>query len=164
MKLPGPSAARYTENGFMLRRGKMKRAVRWVGTILKYITGMSCWLIVFGILQHLCLFNVGSFVDSLWIKDLHDGLVQNVIGEVAYRASYGYGDYGCGDKYIYSVLYHPESTDTEGKVRSLSSLVDVATWREAEGSSSITFTFLDSKHEYVLRYISDGADISAVDR
>jgi hypothetical protein len=148
----------------MLRRGKMKRAVRWIGTILKYIAGMLCWIIVFGILQHQCLFNVGSFVDGLWMKDLHDGLVKTMIGDVAYRASYGYGDYGCGDKYIYSALYRPGSTDTGGEVRSLTSLVDVVTWREIEDSASITSTFLDSKHKYVLRYISDGADISAVNR
>lgn len=148
----------------MVRHGKMMRVLRWFGTILKYGAGVLCWLIVFGVMQHLCLFNVGSFVDSLWMKDLHDGLVQNVIGEVAYRAGYGYGDYGCGDKYIYSALYHPGSTDTAGEVTSLTSLVDVTTWREIEDSASITFTFLDSKHKYVLRYISDGADISVEDR
>lgn len=142
----------------------MMRVLRWVGTILKYGAGVSGWLVLFGVLQHTCLFNVGSFVDSLWMKDLHDGLVRNVIGEVAYRAGYGYGDFGCGDKYIYSALYHPGNTDSKGEFRSLTSLVDVATWREAEDSSSITFTFLDSKHTYVLRYISDGAEISVKDR
>jgi len=148
----------------MLRRGKMKNAIRWAGTLLKYIAGMACWLIIFGFLQHMCLFNVGSFVDGLWMKDLHDGLVQNVIGEIAYRARNGYGDNGCGDKYIYSALYHLRGSNTEGEVKSLTSLVDVATWREVEDVSSINFTFLDSKHQYVIRYISDGADISAEDK
>jgi hypothetical protein len=140
------------------------RVFKLVGAGLKYIFGVLCWAALFAYLQFQCLFNVGSFVDSLWMKDLHDGLVENLIGAVAYRAGYGYGDYGCGDKYIYSVQYHPGGTDGEGEIRSLSSLVDVATWREIEDSASITFTFLDSKHKYVLRYISDGADISAVDR
>lgn len=142
----------------------MKRALRWVGTTLKYVAGMVCWFIIFGVLKRFCIFNMGSFVDSLWMKDLHDDLVRNVSGELAYRASYGYGDYGCGDKYIYFALYRPGGSDTEGELRSLTSLVDVATWREVEASSSITYTFLDSKHKYVLRYISDGADILAVDR
>ncbi len=142
----------------------MNRALRWIVTTLKYIAGMICWFIIFGVLQHFCIFNLGPFVDSLWMKGLHDDLVQNVIGEVAYRASNGYGDFGCGDKYIYSALYPPRGADTQGEFRSLTSLVDVATWREVEGASSITFTFQDSKHQYILRYISDGADISAVDR
>lgn len=142
----------------------MKRTLRWVVTTLKYIAGMVCWFVIFGVLQHFCFFNLGSLIDSLWMKDLHDNLVQNVIGEVAYRANNGYGDFGCGDKYIYSALYHPRGADTKGEFRSLTSLVDVASWREAEAAAPITFTFLDSKHQYVIRYISDGADISAVDR
>lgn len=137
--------------------------MKWVRTILMYGAGMMCWLIVFGYLQHQCIFNVGSFVDSLWVKDLHDGLVENVIGEVAYRAEDGYGDYGCGTKYLYSARYHPSRTDLEGEIRSLSSLVDAATWRMV-GSEGIAVTFLDSKHRYVLRRISDGADLLAVNR
>ena len=148
----------------MLRQEKMMQVIRWVGTTLKYVAGMLCWIIVFAYLQTQCLFNVGSFVDSLWMEDLHDGLVENVIGKVAYRADYGYGDYGCGAKYIYSVRYNPSRMDFEGDFRSLSSLVDVATWREVDDSAFITTTFLDSRHKYVLRRISDGADISAVDR
>ncbi len=139
------------------------RVIRWIGTSLRYVLGVLCWAAVFAYLQIQCLFNVGSFVDSLWMKDLHDGLVENVIGEVAYRAGGGYGDYGCGVKYIYSVQYHPNRMDIEGDIRSLSSLVDVATWRMV-GSENNTVTFLDAKHKYVLRSISDGVDISVVDR
>jgi hypothetical protein len=110
-------------------------------------------------LQVQCVFNVRSFIDGLWITELQDGLVKNVIGEVAYRASYGYGDYGCGDKYIYSVLYHAGSADDNGEVRSLSSLVDVPTWRAAEEDGIFAY-YLDSKHKYRMRQISDGTDIS----
>jgi hypothetical protein len=147
----------------MLRQGQNMRVIRWIGTSLKYVLGVLCWVAVFAYLQIQCLFNVGSFVDGLWMKELHDGLVENVIGEVAYRAGDGYGDYGCGAKYIYSVQYRQGRIDGEGVIRSLSSLVDVATWRMI-GSESITATFLDAKHKYVLRSISDGVDISAGDR
>jgi hypothetical protein len=139
------------------------QAIRWVSTSIKYGLGVLCWWALFVFLQVQGVFNVGSFVDSLWMKDLHDGLVQNVIGEVAYRAGFGYGDYGSGDKYIYSVLYHPESTDVEGEVRSLSSLVDVPTWRFAEEEGIFAY-YLDSRHKYRVRWISDGADISVEDR
>ena len=147
----------------MLRQEKMMRVIRWVGTSLKYGLGVLCWWALFVYLQVQCVLNVGSFIDSLWMKDLQDGLVENVIGEVAYRASYGYGDYGCGDKYIYSVLYYPGSTDAEGEVRSLSSLVDVPTWRMAEEDGIFAY-YIDSKHKYRVRQISDGADISVEDR
>lgn len=147
----------------MVRQGKMMQGIRWIGTSIKYGAGVLCWWALFAYLQVQCVFNVGSFVDSLWMKDLHDGLVRNLTGEIAYRAGYGYGDYGCGDKYIYTVLYHPGSTDAEGEVRSLSSLVDVPTWKAAEEDGIFTYYF-DSKHKYSLRRISDGADISVEDR
>ena len=137
------------------------RVIRWVGTSIKYGLGVLCWWVLFAYLQIQCIFNVGSFVDGLWMKDLHDGLVKNVIGEVAYRASRGYGDVGCGDKYIYSALYYPGPEDVDGEIRSLSSLVDVTTWRPAEQDGIFVY-FLDSKHKYRLRHISDGADISVV--
>ncbi len=141
----------------------MKRVVTWVGASIKYGLGVLCWWALFMYLHVQCVFNVGSFVDSLWVKDLQHGLVVNVIGEVAYRASYGYGDYGCGDKYIYTVLYHPGSTGAAGEVRSVSSLVDVPTWRMVKEDGIFTY-YLDSKHKYRVRHISDGADISAEDR
>ena len=125
---------------------------------------MLGWAAIFAYLQFQCLFNVGSFVDGLWMKDLHDGLARNLIGEVAYRAGNGYGDYGCGDRYLYSVHYSPPGTDAGETVRSLDSLVDIATWREVEDSVSITATFLDAKHKYVLYMTSDPAYIRAVDR
>lgn len=139
------------------------QVIRWIGKSIKYGSGVLCWCALFTYLQVQCIFNVGSFVDSLWMQDLQNGLAKNVLGEVACRARYGYGDYGCGDKYIYSVLYRARSTDAEGEVRSLSSLVDVSTWRMAE-EDGIFIYYLDSKNKYRLRQSSDGADISVVAR
>jgi hypothetical protein len=141
------------------------RALVLFGTLLKYIAGIAIWLIVFTVLQISCVFNMGSFVDGLWMESLHDGLVKNMIGNVAFRVSDGYGDYGCGDKYIYFVAYRHSKEDTKEEFRSLSSLIDVTTWREVEDTdeSSITTIFRDSKYEYVLHLTSDGADMSAVD-
>ncbi len=141
--------------------------VRWVGTILKHVLGVLCWFAVFAFLQFECLFNVGSAVDGLWVKDLHDDLVENLIGEVAYRAERGHGDSGCGARYIYSVRYHPNREDSPlsvgGELRSLTSLVDLATWRFV-GQESAIATYVDSKHEYSVRTISDGTEVWAVDR
>lgn len=139
----------------------MKNILRWIGTISKYALGVLMWQVVFAILQIQCIFNVGSFIDGLWQKDLHDGLVQNLIGKIAYRAVDGYGDFGCGDKYIYTVLYKSGNQDEEGKYKSLTSLVDVQTWKIDSQDGILTY-FIDSKHKYILRYISDGTDITAV--
>ena len=137
--------------------------IKWLGTGLKYVLGVLCWAAVFAYLQFQCFFNVGSFVDSLWIKELHDGLVENLTGEIAYLASDGYGAFGCGARYIYSVKYSPRGNDVESDIRSLSSLVDVTTWRMVRSEGIIT-TFLDSRRKYAVRSISDGVDISAMDR
>lgn len=136
------------------------RVVKWVAKSLKYGVGVLCWLIVFGFLQRLCVFDISSVVGRLWVKDLHDGLVQNVIGEVAYHVQAG----RCVDRYLYTARYHPTRTDIEGEGRSLTSLVDAATWREIEDSASITSTFVDSKHRYVLYTISDDEYIRVVNR
>lgn len=136
------------------------RVIRWVGTILKYGAGLLCWLIVFGLLRYQCVFDITSVVDRLWVKDLHDDLVENVTGEIALHVQAG----RCVDTYLYTARYHPSRTDTEGEIRSLTSLVDVATWREVEDSATITATFVDSKHRYVLFTTSDGECIKAVNR
>lgn len=142
----------------------MKRVPGWIAALLKYAAGILCWAGIFAYLQVQCIFNVGSFVDGLWMRDLHDDLVQNLIGKVAFRASGGYGDYGCGDRYIYTAHYGAGDTDSGSDTRTLTSLVDVATWREVDDPVSITATFLDSKHTYVLYMTSDPAYILAVDR
>lgn len=64
---------------------------------------------------------------------------------------------------FYSVHYHPRGRDVAGEIRSLSSLADVATWRKVAAGSN-TVSYLDSKHKYLMRCISDGANISAVAR
>lgn len=143
----------------MLRQGKMIRVIRWVGTGLKYGAGMLCWLIVFGILQQQCIFDITSVVDRLWLKDLQHNLVEDMLGEIAYHVRGG----RCVDTYLYNARYHPSRMDLEGEVRSLTSLVDVKTWTggKVEGN---TITYLDAKHRYTLFVISDDEYIKAVNR
>jgi hypothetical protein len=136
------------------------RVLRWIGTILKYGAGMLCWLIVFGLLKSQCVFDISLVVNRLWIKNLHDDLVKNVIGEIAFHVQAG----RCVDTYLYLAQFHPSRIDIEGEYRTLTSLIDVATWREVEDAASITSTFVDSKHRYVLFTISDDEYIKAVNR
>lgn len=146
----------------------MKRS-SWVVSILKYSAGALCWLIVFGLLRHQCIFDMSSVIDGLWVKELHGGLVENAIGEIAFHA--GGGNCGAGgDEYIYNARYYlDEYGDSE--IRSLTSLVDVATWEEVEEDNAVEsnvhspyFYFIDSRHRYTLHYTSDEIFVSAEDR
>jgi hypothetical protein len=136
------------------------KLLRRIRTILKYMAGVLVWLLVFGLLRYYCVFDVYSVINGLWMKELHDGLVENAIGDIAYHTE---GGECFADKYIYWARYNPSEMDLEGKPRSLTSLVDVATWHY-EGRESITFTYQDAKHLYDIHYISDGNFILATDR
>ncbi len=160
--------------GAPLAPGRTPLLLALAGTLLKYALGVVAWLVVLGALALYGRVNVWSWVDGLWMRELHDGLVRNAIGEVAYRAEQGYGDYGTGPKYLYTAEYQlpgaasgAESSvaaSANKEIRSLTSLVDVATWHEA-GSDGANFTlYLDARHKYAVRTTSDGTDMSAADR
>lgn len=134
--------------------------LRWIGTFLKYMAGVLCWLLVFGLLAYNCVFDIYDVIDGLWMNELHDGLVKNVIGDIAFNAQ---GGECIADKYIYWARYNPSESDLEGKPRSLTSLVDVTTWKYV-GRESSTFIYQDMKRTYEIHYISDENFILAADR
>lgn len=135
----------------------------------KYAIGVFAWLVIIIVLQISCVFNFESFVDSLWMKDINNELSVNLLGEVAFRAPYGYGDFGCGERFIYMVRYHPgkqkadDDTDARAEVRSLGSLVDANTWKFVRQDGIFTY-YSDSHYTYRVRHISDGTDISVEPR
>jgi hypothetical protein len=137
---------------------KTIEVMRRTGAALKYGAGMLTWLIVLNVLAMHTRLNVWSLMDGMWMRDLHDGLVRNMAGDLAFRADYGYGDFGSGAKYIYLVGYRPDSEGKGGKSMTLTSLVDTATWHQA-GRDGIITVFRDARHEYRVRSISDGTDI-----
>ena len=134
------------------------KMMRQAGRALKYGAGVLVWLIVLNAVAMHTRFNVWSLVDGLWMRDLHDGLVRNMIGEIAFRAETGYGDFGSGTKYIYIVQYRPDSEGKGGEWKALTSLVDIPTWHKV-GPEGVITTFRDARHEYEVRSISDGTDI-----
>jgi hypothetical protein len=144
--------------------------LKWVGTILKYLAGMFCWLVVFSVLKAYCLFDLHNFIDSLWMRELNAELAENAIGEVAFHVRGG----NCGadgSAYIFTARYYLRDGSFSDAVRvPLASLVDVSTWRavEEEGSDlgvhSPHFEYTDSKHRYTMHYTSDSEFISATDR
>lgn len=133
---------------------------KYVSIILKYCIGVLCWFVVFGILKLNCLYNMEFTVDNFWLSELHGGLVSNAMGSVALRSSHLSGERQCDDEILYLVKFHRNESETDGEFRSLSSIVDVLTWMKID-SDSITTTYVDSRHKYVLHRTSDGAYISA---
>ncbi len=144
------------------------RPLVWFLTLLKYAVGIILWFMVLGALATYGRINVWSWVDGLWMQPLHDGLVRNAIGAVAYRAEHGYGDYGWGPKYIYSLEYQlPDDKSPGGarkEIRSLTSMVDVASWHEAASVGPNVTLYLDAKYKYAVRTTSNGTDISVADK
>jgi len=141
----------------------MTPVIRWTITILKYAAGVLGWMLLLSFLTLRGVFNSNSFVDGLWMNDLHDELVRNVTGEVALRAPYGYGDFGSGARYIYWAEYHHRGKDAAAGPRTLTSLVDVASWKWVR-TDGITEIYADARYRYLVRTTSDGTDILAEDR
>lgn len=138
--------------------------IRYGRILLAYGAGILCWYVIFGFLKLNCIYNVQFNVDSLWVTKIHEGLVKNVIGDVAYRSSPADGGRQCDDAILYVVRYYPNIGDDENvESRSLSSMVDAQSWRKIE-SDSTTVTYIDIKHKYVLHRNSDGAHISVYDK
>lgn len=134
-----------------------------LATFFKYALGVLLWAVLLDVLSVFGGFNAWSFVDGLGMRKLNDQLVQNTIGDVAYRAAGGYGDHGSGPRYIYMVSYQPHGKPARRQVRSLTSLVDVKSWHFVS-ASGIDATYQDVKHSYIVRSASDGTDIDAEDK
>lgn len=134
-----------------------------LAAFFRYAFGVICWLVVLDVLAVFGGINVWSFVDGLWMHKLHDGLVRNAIGNIAYRAEGGYGDFGAGARYIYSVAYQPQGAKAHTVIKSLNSLVDLNSWHYV-AESGIDATYQDVKHVYTVRTTSDGTEITAGDR
>jgi len=132
------------------------RILRWAGAGLKHAFGALCWIILLNVLAVHTRFDAWSAIDGLWMKELHDGLARNAIGELAYRGSHG--DFGSGTMYVYLARYHPDSEGRRGQPRSLTSLVDVATFRQI-GADGAMVSYRDAKHEYRVLTTSDGTEI-----
>jgi hypothetical protein len=85
--------------------------------------------------------------------------VKNLAGEIAFRV--GKDNYRA--EYIYTVAYNPNQIDLRGKPRSLTSLVDIPTWKQIEFDYTTT-TFTDAHNKYILYQNSDGNYMVATKR
>ena len=122
--------------------------------VLSCIIGGMSRILLLGVLRSFCILNVPFYMDNLWVKPIGEGLVKNLIGAIAFRME----GCGCDDKLIFVAPYHSSSGDDQVEMKSLSAVVDIATWRKIE-SDTISTTYIDKTNKYVLFQNSDGVNL-----
>lgn len=125
----------------------------------KYTLGVFLWFGLAALLRTTCWVDVYSFVDGIGMTVVNGDLTKNFVGEIALRVPGS----RCGMTYVYSVSFDATRLDISGETRSLTSLVDVKTWREI-GSDSTTVTYVDTKLKYVLHRASGDVYIRATNK
>lgn len=119
-----------------------------------YIVGGICWFVLLGILQSTCILNMSLHIDALWVKPVGDNLVKNLIGATAFRVE----GYGCEDKLIFVAPYYANGMNDKPQIKSLAKLIDLKTWKKLE-SDTVSTTYIDNLHSYVLFQNSDGVNM-----
>lgn len=128
---------------------------KWNGaTFISYAFGGACWFLLLGISQVSCIANIPFFIDSLWVKPVADGLVSNLIGAIAVSAE----GYPCEDALIFVAQFYPDGVGSNPQMKSLSSIVDIESWKKIE-SDTISTTYIDNSYKYILFQTSDGVDL-----
>ncbi len=118
--------------------------------VISIIFGSVAWLLLFGLLRLLCVVNIPLFLDSLWVEEVEEGLVRNIVGEIAFQAD----GYGCEDRLIFNAPFYPDGMNGDSESRSLTQMIDLSSWQRI-GSDSLSTTYADNSYRYVLYHTSD---------
>ncbi len=132
---------------------------KYLKIFLSYMAGILFWMVLISVLQTRCILNIPLLVDGLWAKQIKGELVTNLVGSVAYKTS----GFGCENKLIYLVRYYPDGVGGSYQNVSLTSLVDVDSWREVS-SDTISTTYQDKNHKYILYSTSDEIFMGVYDK
>jgi len=116
-----------------------------------YAMGVVCWLMLFAALKWHCTADILKTIDSLWLKKAGDGLVINLLGNLAFHAD----DYDCEEQFIYSAHYYPNGMDGEYKISNLTDTIDMVSWKKVD-SDAISTTYVDKSFKYIVYSTSDG--------
>jgi hypothetical protein len=125
----------------------------------KLTASVLFWFVFLGVLKTTNIIDVYSAIDGFWLQDVRGDFVKNLAGDIAFRV----GENSRGAKYIYTVAYNPNQMDLHGEPRSLTSLVDIPTWKQIEFDYTTT-TFTDAHNKYILYQNSDGNYMVATKR
>jgi hypothetical protein len=127
--------------------------------VVSYALGILCWMVLISVLKLACIVNIPFFVDGLWTKEIHENFVENLSGEIAFRAD----TFGCEDAYLYTANYYPHGVSDTFETKTLTSVVDISTWKTV-GEDNISTTYVDENYKYVLYHTSDGVFIRIFDK
>ena len=132
---------------------------KYIKTAIIYFLGVVFWMVFISVLELTCALNVTTLVDGLWAKKINEYFVENLTGAIAFDAS----NYGCDGRYIYAAKYYPGDQYRTSESKSLSSVVDMGSWKKVERSSGTT-TYIDSNYKYVVKQTSDGVIMEIFDK
>ncbi len=132
---------------------------KYIKPVIIYLLGVMLWMVFISVLELTCTLKVTTLVDGLWTKKLNEYFVENLAGAIAFDAS----NYGCDGRYIYMAKYYPGDQYETSKSKSLSSVVDIDSWRKVDRSSGTT-TYIDSNYKYVVKQTSDGVTMEIFDK
>ena len=132
--------------------------IKYISNGMLYAAGLLGWLIIFFSLKTYCIIDIYLLVDGLWTTRINDELVENLTNSIAYRTQ----NIDCDNVYIFTARYYPDGVDGNPEIKSLTSMIDIKSWKETD-SDTISTTYTDSKHEYVVFKTSDGNYMSVYD-
>ena len=124
-----------------------------------YTVGSLAWIIIFFSLKGWCIIDIPLLVDGLWTSSINNQLVRNLSNSIAFRTRIT----ECDDKYIFTARYYPDGVSGNFETKSLTSIVDIPSWKE-RGSDSISTTYTDIKYKYILYNTSDGIYMRVFDK
>ena len=124
-----------------------------------YTVGSLAWIIIFFSLKAWCIIDIPLLVDGLWTSSINNQLVKNLSNSIALRTRIT----ECDDKYIFTARYYPDDVSGNFETKSLTSIVDIPSWKE-QGSDSISTTYTDIKYKYIVYNTSDGIYMRVFDK
>jgi hypothetical protein len=132
---------------------------KFIKPVINYFLGVMFWMVFISALELTCTLKVSTLIEGLWTKKLNQNFVENLAGVIAFDAS----NYGCDGRYIYTAKYYPGDQYETSESRSLSSVVDIDSWKKVYRSSGRT-TYMDSNYKYVVKQTSDGVTMEIFDK
>ena len=132
---------------------------KYITNGLLYTAGSITWIILFFLLKLWCILDIPLLVDGLWTTRINDQLVKNLTNSIAFRTQI----MKCDDKYIFTAKYYPDDVSGNFEAKSLTSIVDIASWMEIE-SDNISTTYADIRHKYIVYNTSDGIYMRVFDK
>lgn len=133
--------------------------IKYLKIAVSYLFGALLWMVLISLFKLYCIVNVPLLVEGLWTEEVNEHFVENLTGAIAFDASESW----CQGRYIYTARYYPGGRDDRHETRSLSSMVDIESWKKVEKDATTT-TYADKNYRYELHSVSDGMFMEIFDK